>query len=130
MCIGGDMRAAINAAHFRSGGGCELDERLNTFRAVGKLLYAKRGTSTEGTRGHLSFDPEAVIDASGIDPGLLCMFLHDNYPKAVEEEDIDAVADITDCFSCADCFVANPVARRHVAAADDLSECVLPSGMH
>ena len=117
------MRAAINATHFRAGKSCELDERLHTFRAVGKLLYAKRDASTEGLRGKLLIDPESVVEASGMDPGLLCMFLHDNYPKAVEDEDIDAIADITDCFSCADCFVANPIRKKHAAAADDPSEC-------
>ena len=53
-----------------------------------------------------------------MEPEMLNMFLHDNYLRVIQEDDIDTVAAIADGFASADTFVANPLRTRHAAAAD------------
>jgi len=78
-CTGGDLRQVIMTFQFLYSvqdsekksesqslvGNYHRDVTLSTFHALGKLLYAKRRASSDGTM-HMDFDPEKVLEASSI----------------------------------------------------------------
>ena len=91
----GDLRSAIYTLQFEHTGGCSQkkaapgttttlathDQKLSTFHALGKLLYAKRKSlqpknrSRTDDRGPLEFDPENVIEQSAADIGSVLSFV-------------------------------------------------------
>ena len=85
---GGDVRhalmtlqfdKAINSKNSAQSGG--RDQRLSAFHALGKLLYAKRDESTQGLdqeRGPLTFDPETIVEESGMDVSRVMDFVRHN----------------------------------------------------
>ncbi|KAL5107972.1 Cell cycle checkpoint protein RAD17 [Taenia crassiceps] len=101
----GDIRLAINNLQFalmakpRSGkkfrldsGLCERDSGLPVFHALGKILYAKRLNDPtpcsesflpphlqSWKRAPLSFNPESVLDHSGLAGDDVVAWLHENY---------------------------------------------------
>jgi cell cycle checkpoint protein len=90
MQSGGDLRHAIMALQFRGndnddvGGGdkkhhYERDSKLSMFHTLGKVLYAKRKKVPEVTNSNerppLDFNPDAVMEQSGMDLGAALTFL-------------------------------------------------------
>lgn len=90
---GGDVRHALLTLQFDmavasaknettpSEGG--RDHRLSAFHALGKLLYAKRDASkneSDDDRGTLDFDPEQVVEKSGMDVSRVMDFVLQNGP--------------------------------------------------
>lgn len=127
----GDLRSAINSLEFfisdeKCGSAAfRNDSPMLLFRALGKFLYSKRTEPSDGddvqiltdsstalpahlkqfTRGNeLNFDPEMVVEQSGMNVDLFAMFLHENYTDFVV--DIDAAAEIAPIFSYADILTA------------------------
>ena len=101
---GGDLRAALHSLQFNAVGvtkqnGKEVagigirDSNVSLFSALGKILYNKRteepcpyshqvesSTTARATRFSLAFNPERVVEASGMEAGFFTQFLHENYP--------------------------------------------------
>eukprot|EP01138_Halocafeteria_seosinensis_P012872 gb/GECG01013149.1/.p1 GENE.gb/GECG01013149.1/~~gb/GECG01013149.1/.p1 ORF type:complete len:790 (+),score=109.36 gb/GECG01013149.1/:1-2370(+) len=79
----GDLRHAIYTLYFWTHGGhksgassapsCGRDRFVGMLHSLGKLLYAKRNE-----RGELENDHEQIAADSGLDPGALASFMHEN----------------------------------------------------
>jgi cell cycle checkpoint protein len=83
---GGDLRHAIMSLQFRGSqkttgkNNYERDAKLSMFHTLGKLLYAKRQKVDEASRdttarAPLDFDPERVMEQSGMELGGAITFL-------------------------------------------------------
>lgn len=76
-----------------------MDWRLGSMHALGKLLHQKRdeGALPEREmevqehlrRRELNFDPEEVVESSGLGHESACLSLHENYLGRVHQEHID-----------------------------------------
>jgi cell cycle checkpoint protein len=99
---GGDVRHALMTLQFETavtssatvpGDSTGRDQRLTAFHSLGKLLYAKRevlpaGVSHHEDRPPLNFDPEQVVEGSGMDVSRVLDF--------VEFNGIDFFTDVED----------------------------------
>ena len=114
---GGDLRHAIMTLQVHFSGrkqslkGCEVvqhndrDQKLSTFHALGKLLYAKRERNEQG-RECLAFDPEAILSQSDLGVGGSLYFLE--YHSAEFFTDIDDVGVAYALFSDAALLLDHP----------------------
>jgi cell cycle checkpoint protein len=89
---GGDVRHALMTLQFEMavtssatapGKSTGRDQRLTAFHALGKLLYAKREVrageaSHQGDRPPLNFDPEQVVERTGMDVSRVLDFVQFN----------------------------------------------------
>lgn len=76
--------------------GAARGDSLSIFHALGKIMYNKRAEPTEpGSRGAPLFDPEAVIDASKLEPERVMDFLQENAIDYVNADAIDDLMDLT-----------------------------------
>lgn len=94
MQSGGDLRHAIMALQFRGNDNhmarqhsgddddgdkkhCGRDARLSMFHTLGKVLYAKRTKVSDDAISHapLDFDPDVVLEESGMEMGGALTFL-------------------------------------------------------
>ena len=119
----GDIRHAIMTLQLHSTGNRSLghsstishndrDVKLSTFRALGKLLYAKR-TEKDG-RSVLAFDPEEILERSDLGINNSLRFLE--YHSVDFFSDIIELSDALSLFSDAATLLDNPL---------DVSICTL-----
>lgn len=131
------------------------DGGLGLFHALGKLLYNKRlppggagadaGAEEEGSskrararaagaqepaegggRPPMEFDPEAVLDASGMEAGSVAAFLHENLPAFVSEDAIEDLAECLAYLSDADCIATSAYRQGDRASLADDSLPAVP----
>lgn len=79
----GDLRHALLSTQFSATSSSQRDTRLSPFHALGKLLYAKREESSDAAapgRPPLQFDPEQVVEQSGMPLQASIYFLQSHAP--------------------------------------------------
>ena len=104
----GDLRFALQSLQ---SGGSFRDTKLTPFHALGKILYSKRNAATN----QLEFDPEGVIEQSGMD---LSMVLHFAQHHTVDFfTDVDDLSKALEYFSDASMFMDYPAATSLVGRA-------------
>ena len=96
---GGDIRHALMTLQFDMAVGnvkggkresTERDQRLSAFHALGKLLYAKRDESKKEPyhdRAPLQFDPEHIVEQSGMDVSRVMEFVRHSGPDFFTDVD-------------------------------------------
>jgi cell cycle checkpoint protein len=116
--VEGDARAALATLQFqyvgrKKGqrtakfyGGAMRDKKLNTFHALGKLLYAKRQSSSVSPheRPPLEFDPERVVEQSDSELSNVLAFL--GFHSVDFYTDISDFSEATHCLSDAAFFLS------------------------
>jgi len=73
----GRARNCLGAVDIDTRGQNQRDTKLSTFHSLGKLLYAKRVSSSDG-KSRLAFDPEAILEQSdlGVEGSLRFLEFH------------------------------------------------------
>ncbi|KAM7541857.1 hypothetical protein Aperf_G00000005847 [Anoplocephala perfoliata] len=154
----GDIRLAMNNLQFAlvSANGkfstmehsvFEKDTGLAVFHALGKILHSKRlsGSATDGNsflpsrlqaykRAPLSFNPESVLDQSGLSGDDVVAWLHENYLSFHTNSDsdaFDALALISTRISWADAHLSGGMNwRLGLTPAADRNSGICMAGSH
>jgi len=138
MQSGGDLRHAIMSLQFRGkdndvthSSGVKhnkRDSKLSMFHTLGKVLYAKRkkkvseDTESNNSRPPLDFNPDSVMELSGMDLGSAMTFLGYHSP--------DFFTDVSELSEAFDYYSDAAVLLGRTVSSNDMENCITDVKSH